>query len=532
MAFAKLLLKITTFPNWQIVCIAALGAALRFYQIGAEPLWFDEACSYLFAQRPLHQLWGIEALGEANPPLYYTLLKLWMVFFGESETALRSLSASIGTITIPILYLLGRVLDKRQLGTISAFLLAISPINIQFSQEARAYTLLTAAVVLALLGLAMLLKDPAGARMPIGQAFVRNMLPQTPVGSDSQTKPMTNLGWLTYIAGMSVAFYAHSTAVFLLGISSVSVSTYWLRTLQLNRTFFWNWIVANGIVLSIWAWWLTFMLQQTQFNSWIPSTTLGAAIRTMNFVLIEPGREPEKIFKFFRYGLSLGLAMLGLWRWRKHIDKLMLINSFLVGFPLIVFVISLYRPIFLARVFLWITIPLFILIASGILALRSRYLTIFIIALLFFLQLRGTVNYYHTVEKESLDEVASYVAPLMKDGDKVLFYPKNLSIQFNYYLRDSPVSNVQYGLVEKYSETKRSGFDNLAELSVADIPDVVSTSGRVWFVREHAVIKKPGPIKHLASSILSELKLNMHQIESRSRVDIENSGMDVLLFEP
>lgn len=519
MHLSKIFLKRTLFTYWQIICVIALGAFLRFYNIGAQPLWLDEGYSFQFAQLPLSQLWGTEALSEPNPPLYYTLLKLWIFFFGESEAALRSLSAIIGILTIPLVYMLGKTLDNQQLGIITALLLAISPINIQYSQEARAYTLLTAAVTLAILGLVGLLKDPEGAKIPIGQAFIRKVFPEAPGNSRSRVKLTTDLAWLAYIGGLSSAFYAHSTAVFLLGISSVSIFMYWIKTLNFNRVFFWNWIIANTLILIVWAWWLAFILQQTNYNSWIPFIKIKGAILILMEVLIEPGREPQSLFQLCRYLLFLGLVLLGLWRWRNNLEKLTLVNTFLVGFPLLVFVISLYRPLFIWRIFLWTTIPFYLLLASGILAFRSRFMISFMVTILLILQLRGTVNYYQ-FQKEPWNEIANHIESRIKQGDKILFYENSLSIPFNYYFRNHSKNTIQYALVDSYSPTKYLYLNNLAELSIADIPNMTSPSGRIWLVRGHLSNKD----LNFATSILRQ---NMHQIYHHSYID----SLDIYLFE-
>lgn len=519
MQLPKMFLKRTLFTYWQIICVTALGAFLRFYNIGTQPLWLDEGYSFRFAQLPLSQLWGVEALREPNPPLYYTLLKLWMLFFGESAVALRSLSAVIGILTIPLLYMLGKTFDKQQLGIIAALLLAISPINIQYSQEARAYTLLTVSVTLAILGLARLLKEPEGAKIPIGQAFIRKVFPEASGNSRSRVKLTADLAWLAYIGGLSSAFYAHSTAVFLLGISSVSIFTYWMKTLQFNRIFLWNWIIANTLILAVWAWWLTFILRQTNYNSWIPFIKIKGAILILMEVLIEPGREPQFSFQLCKYLLFLGLPSLGLWRWRNNLEKLTLINTFLVGFPLLIFVISLYRPLFIWRIFLWTTVPFYLLLASGILVFRSRFMIILIVTILFALQLRGTINYYQ-VQKEPWNEIANYIASHIRQGDKILFYENSLSLPFNYYFRDHASNTIQYALVDSYSAKKYSYLNNLTELSVADLPNIASTLGRTWFVRGHLSNRD----LDFATSILYQ---NMHQIYHHSYID----SLDIYLFE-
>lgn len=509
MYLPKIFIKETLFSYWEIICVTVLGTFLRFYHIGVKSLWIDEAFSFRSAQLPLSQIWGAQALVEPNPPLYYTLLKLWILFFGESEAALRSLSAVIGILTIPLIYVLGRSLGNQQLGLIAALLLAISPINIQYSQEARGYTLLTLAVTLVILGLVGLLSDPEGSKMPIGQAFIQNLFSKPSSDSRNRAKLTTDLAWLVYIIGLSLAFYAHSTAVFLPVISSIGVFIFWMRNLRFNKTFFWNWIIANTLILVIWAWWLTFMLRQTHLNSWIPFTTIRDAVNILKGVWIEPVQEPERILRACKYFLFLSLALLGLWRWRNNINKLTLINTFLVGFPLLVFIVSLYRPLFILRVFLWTTIPLYLLLASGISAFRSRFLTILIVTVFFIFQLKSINNYYREPSIEPWNQVANHVLSRVKKEDVILFYSSGVgsTILFNYYSPRNFSEIVHYHLVPNYLGTKYFlEFENTRALSIADISSTISAVRRVWLVGRYNFNHKDEFLTKTLSALNQKMK--------------------------
>ena len=77
---------------------------------------------------------------EVATPQYHLLLHLWMTLFGTSLFALRFLSLIFGVFATIIIYLLGRRLFNEEVGLISALILAISPLNIEYSQEARICT--------------------------------------------------------------------------------------------------------------------------------------------------------------------------------------------------------------------------------------------------------------------------------------------------------------------------------------------------------------------------------------------------------
>ncbi len=125
-----------------VALLTLAGAALRAFHLGAQSLWYDEGFSVYLATMPLREatLWTARDLA---PPLYYYLLHFWQVVFGTSEAAVRSLSALVGTLTIPFMYLVGKMLFGRLAGFLAAVLVAASPLYIWYSQETRTYALLT-----------------------------------------------------------------------------------------------------------------------------------------------------------------------------------------------------------------------------------------------------------------------------------------------------------------------------------------------------------------------------------------------------
>ena len=126
-----------------LVAILLLATALRFYRIDAQSFWNDEGNSARIAERSADLIIA-GAAGDIHPPLYYLALQVWRSVFGDSETALRGLSALFGVLTILFTYLLGSRLFEPRVGLVAAFLAAVNPFLIDYSQEARMYMMLTA----------------------------------------------------------------------------------------------------------------------------------------------------------------------------------------------------------------------------------------------------------------------------------------------------------------------------------------------------------------------------------------------------
>jgi hypothetical protein len=137
---------------WALAGLTALGIAVRFASLGIQSYHHDEVIT---AARVVpggfeHMLRQVKA-SESNPPLYYVLAWGWAKAFGTGEIGLRSLSAVFGAATIPVAYLIGRELVSNRTGLIAAALVAVNPMLIWYSQEARSYALLVFFGALALL---------------------------------------------------------------------------------------------------------------------------------------------------------------------------------------------------------------------------------------------------------------------------------------------------------------------------------------------------------------------------------------------
>ena len=128
-----------------ILFIIALG--FRFLYMD-NALWYDEACSWATATDNAGIMHNLLNVDLQHTPLYFVLLKFWIKIFGQSETAMRSLSLIFGALTVPFSYIVGNKISKNAI--FSSMVCAVSPLLVLFSSEVRMYSLVVFLVLLSI----------------------------------------------------------------------------------------------------------------------------------------------------------------------------------------------------------------------------------------------------------------------------------------------------------------------------------------------------------------------------------------------
>jgi mannosyltransferase len=138
-----------------LLVLVALASALRLHALGARPIWFDEGVSLGMARLPwdvfLSNAWNAAL---SNQVFYYIVLRPWLAVAGDSEAALRGLSALASSLSVLAVGLLGRRLFGAWPGLVAAGLLAVQWFSVRYAQEARGYSLATLLVCAAAVHLA------------------------------------------------------------------------------------------------------------------------------------------------------------------------------------------------------------------------------------------------------------------------------------------------------------------------------------------------------------------------------------------
>lgn len=81
---------------------------------------------------------------DVHPPLYFWVLHVWVRLAGTSEFAIRLLSVFFGVLSSLVIYSITWQLTRRRVAaTVVMLLIIVSPFHIEWSQDARMYTLAT-----------------------------------------------------------------------------------------------------------------------------------------------------------------------------------------------------------------------------------------------------------------------------------------------------------------------------------------------------------------------------------------------------
>lgn len=214
-----------------VFLILLLAAAVRGLGVTAESLWSDETFVAV-ARRTVPLEAVVFDPDEPTPPLYLVTMRGWMSVAGTGELAMRWPSVLAGVLTVAVLYAIARQLwpRGRSAALAAASLLALAPMHVWYSQEARTYALETLCVAAA--GLAGLSAARRGEGTP----------------------------WAAYALGMLLALYCHYAAV--LGLIAVGGLLLWqCRRARCLR----NWGLAHGAIALGYAAWLPQLAQHVRF---------------------------------------------------------------------------------------------------------------------------------------------------------------------------------------------------------------------------------------------------------------------------
>lgn len=131
------------FAALAVLLSVVLGVALRVRSIWEPRLWNDEVFNYSLSNASLINLMKGAAVDMGMPPLFYLLLKPWILFVGPSLAGLRLLISAFAAFAFVPFIFLGRALGLRTREmALACALMAVNGYLLVYSYYLRPYSLL------------------------------------------------------------------------------------------------------------------------------------------------------------------------------------------------------------------------------------------------------------------------------------------------------------------------------------------------------------------------------------------------------
>ena len=454
---------------------ATLGAAaaIRLYQIDALSLWLDEAHTFFRSSKQLSDLFE-DSLESRHNPVYFVLMHYWMML-GDDELMMRLPAAFFGVLTVAVTYAAGVIVGGWRAGLAGAGMLAISPLQVRYSQEARMYTVITFAFALAASGTLWLAVHPERAARPL---LERRWAPFLYPEGESEPLPASARGaWLCVILGCILALYMHNTAlvallaIFLAGLTQIAANP------GLRLQLFVNWSIAGTAVFAAWSAWLPFFLSQVE--------KLGTRYWG-HFTAEKVGRTFLDLFLLGKYSIPLavliaGCAIAGVWILRHNRKLLAAILILWLTGPVAIVLVSLHRSIFLPRIMLWTAIPFFVLVGAGLSRIRPTLLFIGLTAGLLAWGVATDLRKFYGIQTKSDWRRAARMLALEQTDPRVeILISPRANKPLNYYSRRKAdaLPRLKKRLVKP--KRRRRGL----------LDGYVEKANRLWFVDYPIAIRR------------------------------------------
>lgn len=471
-----------------IALMAAIGIALRTWNLTGDPMWLDEAYSAYAADHGFGFLWRVVPLYESHPPFYYSLLHLWVLAFGDGLAALRLLGWIFAIATLPAMLVVAGQAGRwigwnaeqiRRLQLAAVALASLSLAMVEMAREIRPYPLMIF-LYLAELGLILrLAKRPEHGERLFGP------------------------GLLLYLAGLEILLWLHNLGA-LYGLALTIAFAIALPLFRLPRRD-WATLIAGHVAIALLYLPCLIILRQ-QAAVWTRHTWLQFSLdRALVDHLMTLYGVPGWV------GLaSLVLAVLAAAALRRAQHGIRLTAMLLVLAlvpPLIAILLSMtVAPVFVTRIMTATAGPAMLLLGIGACA-SGRYrvpglgAAVLLGASLFAADIQARLgppmqDWYRTVD---------WLAQRFRPGDQVFAYPNEGKLPLYYALRDKglnfPIRAIPRDVpaFEEDHGTHPTGTRGVSSLPQADLHAIAEQPQTkaiptIWLLRLGAESYDPGDL--------------------------------------
>ena len=455
---------------WALGMILTVFSGVVFGNMTRWSVWFDEAFSAYLVRFNITEIAHFTSL-DVHPPLYYWLLKGWTSIFGHSTLAIRSLSLVFALVGLVGLYVVVRYITKRSsYGLAAVTAVALTPVFVRFSHEARMYTLVFAVVVWATYVLLRAMK--------------------------------TNRRWLWVLYGVLLAagMFTH----YFVALAWLAHWAWRYREVcagRVKKFFAREWVWCHVLAVSLFAVWLPTAVRQfatIQVGFWIPPITPQTPINYLTDMLFY--REVAQMDGWWAIAAFIAFAVVGAVLYfglRQFIRQsrrggVVLFVSLAVVPPILLMLLSMppLSSSFIDRYVLYAQIALAVIISGCLLAAAKTHPVLMrhctIILIIVALAGIGNVYYYGNYNKNTnksirISELMANIAEAGKAGQPVVASSPWVYYEASFYSSNThPVYYPASTINEDYGSLAMLKEDDTGK--IADLAAFAKQHRYVWYI--------------------------------------------------
>ena len=219
--------------------IIVLGIIFILLSAFHENIWFDESYSVAIAKHDFSDIWTITG-NDVHPPLYYWMLHIVWMIFGNNVIAFRLFSV----LAIAILGILGYTHIRKdfgeKVGILFSFLIYFLPVMCTYSQEVRMYS--WSCLIVSLLAI-------------YGYRLYKNI-------KEKAELKIQNKNLILFGIFSIAACYIHYYALAVAGIVNFFLLIYFIKNRKDNTKIFRNFIILAIIQVILYIPWLLYLKGQ------------------------------------------------------------------------------------------------------------------------------------------------------------------------------------------------------------------------------------------------------------------------------
>jgi len=387
--------------------VFVVGFAARCHGVADKPFWIDEVTTIRRSMLGLPEMIRASLTFHQMPA--YFVVTSWMLPFGVDEFWVRLPAMLFGALSCALAFGVARTLGGMAAGLAAGLLVAFSPPMVQYGQEARSYTMMMCAILVALWGLVVLARDPAWA----AKGF----------------RDGPGLAWAAYGFGTIAALNVLSDALPWLLASNLAAPAIGRQSGAGQAGFWRNWLIVQLAIFATCAPWFAAMAAVGTGGAmggldWVPAMTwhrLWWAISGDYFGFVT-SVVTDRIFAPGVPGLGFAVAaagVAGLAALRRQNAVLAVLAAAALALPVTILAVSAFTPMLMPRYLLWGTLPVYIGagVTLGRLPARAQLPAL---AALGFLAVANLAPYYQDEIKPRWDLAAQDLRDGWRPGDLVL----------------------------------------------------------------------------------------------------------------